>query len=436
MILNKRSNSITAHSLHGTSIFSKKSDLIASHSLHGTSIEGLTKKDKKSRSSWFKKGEPTERRRASFTILPSSSEMNPLGGRNGTSKSMTSLHSLEQEFTFNHLVTNSVLTVLEQVDESLEIPPSSNIERVHRDNYYRVCRIGEGANSNVNMVLDPNRERFALKALDPTKCPTSEDFLNAALDLAMEVKILSELNHENIIKLRGVCSGHFSTSFTEEDSEGYFLVLDLLDGTLSDDLDEIRKRNRRQKSTFSKKWKQGEEKVDTPAMYGRMQNVALGIVNGMMYLNEKGIVLRDLKPANIGFDEQGKVVLFDFGMARKVAECDSDEMCGSPRYMAPEVMAHKGYSHKTDVYSFGVILYEICSLSLAYNDLGKYDNSLAEFNRLVIGGMRPNLNKIACPRTKKLIEDCWNGDPTQRPSFDEINQQILNITSGTSTMAQ
>lgn len=417
-------------------IINKRSSSITCHSLHGTSIEGLGKKSKKGLP-WFKKG-PVEGRRASFTAPPSN-EATPLGSRNGTSKSMTSLHSLEKEFTFNHLVTNSVLTVLEQVDESLEIPPASDVQRVHRDNYYRVCQIGEGAHSNVNMVLDPKRKRFALKALDPTKCPTSEDFLAAALDLAMEVKLLSQLNHENIIKLRGVCSGHFSNSFTEEDSEGYFLVLDLLDTVLSDTLARLRKENRQQqksKAKFGRKWKQVEAKVDTSMMYERMQTIALGVVKGMMYLQENGIVIRDLKPANIGLDEYGKVILFDFGMARKLEECDPDEMCGSPRYMAPEVMGRKGYSYKADVYSFGIILYEICSLHHAYDDLGKYDNDMEEFNRLVIGNMRPKLNMIACPRTKKLIEDCWNGDPTQRPSFDEIYKEIINITSCDRSMAQ
>ena len=417
-------------------IINKSSSSITCRSLHGAHIEALGKKSKKGLP-WFKKGS-TEGRRSSFTSPPSN-EPKGLGSRNGTSKSMTSLHSLEKEFTFNHLVTNKVLTVLEQVDDSLEIPPSSDVERVHRDNYYRVCQIGEGASSTVNMVVDPKRKRFAFKALDPTKCPTSDDFLAAALDLAMEVKLLSQLNHENVIKLQGVCSGHFSTSFTEEDSEGYFLILDLLDTVLSDTLARLRKENKKQqqsKSTFARKWKQAGAKVDTSTMYERMQTIALGVVKGMMYLHENGIVIRDLKPANIGFDEYGKVILFDFGMARKLEECDSDEMCGSPRYMAPEVMGRKGYSYKADVYSFGIILYELCSLQHAYDDLGKYDNDMEEFNRLVIGSMRPKLDMIACPRTKKLIEDCWNADPTQRPSFDEIYKEIIEITSCNGSMTQ
>lgn len=278
------------------------------------------------------------------------------------------------------------------------------------------------------MVLDSKREKYVLKSLDASRLKTSEAFLIAALDLAMEAKILSELDHENIIQLRGVCSRNFSSSYTEGDRSGYFLVFDLLHDVLSDRLDRWRKNNRK-KSSYDSKWKYRKSKVDTQEMYERMRNVALGMVKGMMYLQEIGVVLRDLKPANVGFDEEGNVRLFDFGMAQKLEDCNPNEICGSPRYMPPEVMAGKGYSYKSDVYSFGLTLYEICSLNVAFDSIRKYDNR-DEFNRLVIEqNMRPNLGKIACPLTIQLIEDCWQGDPTQRPSFNEIYARLIEITA-------
>lgn len=390
------------------------------------------------------------------------------------SKSMTSLKTLEKETSspscFSDLVTHHEQLVLEQIDETLgqiglidtqqiprrvsssticelseheedeffhsfideSSPPSSSqgnqIQRFNRDDLYRVCKIGRGAFSNVDMVLDNKRKKRAFKALDPARLNTSENFITAAIDLAMEAKMLSELEHENIIQLRGVCSDSFSSSYLEGDRNGYFLVFDLLSDILSDRLDRWRKENRK-KPASDNKWKFGKSKVDTMAMYERMRYVVLGIVKGMIYLQENGIVIRDLKPANVGFDEDGNVRLFDFGMARKLEDCDPNEMCGSPRYMPPEVMAGKGYSFKSDVYSFGVILYEMCSLNVAYDSIRKYDDR-EEFNRLVIEeNMRPKLNKIACPLTSQLIEDCWQGDPTQRPSFDEIYARIIDITS-------
>ena len=308
--------------------------------------------------------------------------------------------------------------------------PGENIQRVHRDDFHIVCKIGRGGYSDVHMVLDHNRQKRALKALSLSRIKNSDEFVIAAIDLAMEAKILSELNHENIIQLKGISSSRFSRSYTEITDEGFFLVFDLLNDVLNERLTRWRK-SERQLSALENKWTfTGIQKVNTKRMHERMTNVALGIVKGMMYLHEREIVMRDLKPANVGFDEEGNVRLFDFGMARRLEDCDPNEICGSPRYMPPEIMAGNGYSFGADVYSFGVILYEICALKLAFDGILNNCRDLREFNRLVIEeNLRPKLKKISCPSTKKLIEDCWHGDPAQRPSFEEIYQRILGIVA-------
>jgi len=198
-------------------------------------------------------------------------------------------------------------------------------------------------------------------------------------------------------------------------------------------------------------------------MYNRIENIAFGIAEGMEYLHSQQIVLRDLKPSNIGFDfETGtQIRLFDFGMARRVTECVSDEICGSPKYMAPEVMSGKGYSHKVDAYSFGVVLYEICSLHAPYADnywnkeirvhnrknsrwskLKKFGTKnksckskqvekaeLLEdfFSHVVENQLRPfdDLNSIIpCLKIRALIHDCWSNDPDDRPPFTEILSRL------------
>ncbi|MGK3744205.1 MAG: serine/threonine protein kinase [Bacillariaceae sp.] len=95
--------------------------------------------------------------------------------------------------------------------------------------------------------------------------------------------------------------------------------------------------------------------------------------------------------------------------------------------MDPSSITVKGYSLKSDVYSFGIILYEICSLKIAYGKITNYP-SLTEFKRLLVEhNMRPKLTRIACPVTRKLIEDCWQTNPNKRPSFEEIYQRIKEI---------
>ena len=397
---------------------------------------------------------------------------------------MTSMKSLDKESLssncFSCLATPGALLILEELDDSLEqigdheclptaitsrsnvideqsqddsnhfssyligvdasrnlsgSPCKNNIQRVHRNDFYRICKVGQGCFSDVHMVLNHKREKFALKALNSSRLKTSEAFLVAALDLGMEAKILSELDHENIIKLRGICSTTFSSSYAEGTDDGYFIILDLLTETLKDSLERWRK-DRRYFSGSENKWAFGKAKADTKAMYGRMQHVALGIVNGMIYLHENGIVLQDLKPANVGFDDNGNIRLFDFGMARKLEDCDPNEVCGSPRYMSPEVMQGKGYTFQADVYSFGIILYELCSLNVAFGNIGKYTDR-KEFHRLVNEhNMRPKLTKIACPLTMALIVDCWQSDPAQRPSFQQIYERIVDITSDKSVAVQ
>ena len=313
--------------------------------------------------------------------------------------------------------------------------PKNYIDRVHRHDFNRIRTLGKGCYSDVQMVQNHKGEYLALKALNSSRIKTPEILITAAIDLGMEAAILSELNHENIIQLRGICSSNFSSSYTEGTDEGYFLVLDLMEDILSDRLERWRNHSWRL-SAFEYKWLMSNPKVNINLMYERMQSVALGILEGMIYLHKQGIVIRDLKPANIGFDKDGNVRLFDFGMARKLEDCDHNEMCGSLRYMAPEVMGFKGYSFKTDVYSIGVILYELCSLTVAFDAIKKY-SSIQEFSRFIVEfNLRPKLNRIGCPLTTTLIEDCWHTDPTKRPSCEEIYTRIVDITSyknGTTT---
>ena len=415
-------------------------------------------------------------KRSSLRVSNVTKKQNPMT-RN--SKSMTSLKSLEKEssapLSYSDLLTPSALLTFREIDSSLEeignsalgpesrelsssticelsehdgndsLPifiesdspignpltsvSKSRIQRVCRGDFHQICKIGSGVYSDVYMVLDYKREKCALKVLNPSRLDDSETFIMAALDLAMEARILSELDHENIIQLRGVCSSRFSASYMEGAGGGYFLVLDLLEDVLSDRLNRWRKDNHRL-SAFETKWNFGKTRVNTQAMYGRMRDVALGIVKGMIYLHENGIVIRDLKPANVGFNDRGLVQLFDFGMARNLEDCNPHELCGSPRYMPPEVMDGKGYSFEADVYSFGIILYEICSLNVAFDNIRKCSDR-NEFYRLVIEDhARPKLNNIACPLTKQLISDCWQCNPTQRPSFKQVYQRIEGITDG------
>lgn len=88
---------------------------------------------------------------------------------------------------------------------------------------------------------------------------------------------------------------------------------------------------------------------------------------------------------------------------------------GTPRYMAPEVFQGKGGSKKADVYSFGILLYVICTLNPSFGP-----NRIEVLRNFVCSGGRPSMVEIHDSDTKSLIRDCLRPRPNQRPTFAEI----------------
>lgn len=348
--------------------------------------------------------------------------------------SLASSNAVSMEWEQYDGLTTGIIDNDEHDDDS-----SDNIIRRSWFELQRISLLGQGVYSSVYLVVDPEtRTQYALKCLDASRIGSSEAFLDAASDLARETSLLTRLDHENVIQIRGVCSTPLSESY-QEDGNGFFFLMDVLQETLKDRLD----RWRSDRTLYHQKKKKmaafsfpsirrlgggGGGGVDAERMYGRIETVVLGIVRGMRYLHEEqSIVLRDLKPANIGFDANtGQVRLFDFGMSRHLKECvlETQDVVGTPRYMAPEVMLAQGTSFASDVYSFGVLLYEICSLQIAFSK----QRSLEDFQKHVVDAQaRPNVNVIPCLALRDLIVSCWAHNPKDRPTFAEIQPQLLEI---------
>lgn len=85
----------------------------------------------------------------------------------------------------------------------------------------------------------------------------------------------------------------------------------------------------------------------------------MDIFKGLCYLNEKGVVHRDLKTANILFSKNGVAKISDFGFAIRTFSEIQDIFVGTPYYMSPESMLSQRYSQKSDLWSFGIIVYEL-----------------------------------------------------------------------------
>jgi len=167
---------------------------------------------------------------------------------------------------------------------------------------------------------------------------------------------------------------------------------------------------------------------------------AMALADALSYLHSKRICFRDLKPDNVGFDSMGVLKLFDFGFAVGMDEppkaaggvCDSVtqggrekgllyEKCGTPRYMAPEVGLEQGYALPADVYSFGILLWEMCALAKPFSKVKSSD----EFRRAVFErGARPKLTRAWPSSLKEVITGCWSPVASDRPEMLRVRSAL------------
>ena len=159
--------------------------------------------------------------------------------------------------------------------------------------------------------------------------------------------------------------------------------------------------------------------------YRRRLKMAIDISKGMNYLHSASpaIVHRDLKSPNLLVDENFTVKICDFGLARLKEQTFVQTVngcAGTPNWMAPEVLRNEQFSEKADVFSMGVILWEIIMRQEPYKGM----QPLQVIAAVVFQGKRLPPPPSTDPRLVALIDRCWTDDPTHRPSFIAI-QEIL-----------
>lgn len=282
-------------------------------------------------------------------------------------------------------------------------------------------RIVQDRNFIASHALRDDCARYAIKNLSPNLSNRSSGtFFSGVIDLAMELKYLSVIQHPHIIKMRAASSSHPC-------SEKFFIVLDRLYETLSERIP-LWKKGVQRSSGFSGVVRRISGKTginEKEHMFLERLAVAHDICSAIAYLHSNKILYRDIKPDNIGFDIRGDVKIFDFGLAKELNEMyhvrgtttyKLTKRCGSPRYMAPEVFQGFPYNHKADVYSFGLLLWQICSLDTPY-DRFSYD-MLEE--QVMHGHERPIIRPDWPCLVKNLITNAWDHDFMERPECEEI----------------
>jgi len=204
-----------------------------------------------------------------------------------------------------------------------------------------------------------------------------------------ERKILQTLEHPFLMKLR----------FAFQTKEKLYLILDYVKGG---ELFFHLKNNRRFSEEVAKLW-------------------VAQVASALGHLHSLGVLYRDLKPENILLDTTGHVILTDFGLAKDVAPDEkTNTFCGTPEYLAPEIVTGSGHDKAVDWWSLGILLYELTVGIPPF-----YSQNVNEmYNKIQHGVLRfPPFLSVNC---KKIIVAFLNRDPKKRlgsiKDFDEIKE--------------
>ena len=229
--------------------------------------------------------------------------------------------------------------------------------------YHNFEKIGKGSFSTVYKGY--NRETLEIVAIKQIDIDSNNKKLVNRLNI--EIEIMKKLNHKNIIKLIDVYN----------DSDGCVYII--MEYCSNNNLTKFIK-NRAMKEKH-------------------VLRIMKQIFAGLKYLISNNIAHRDLKPQNILLDENLNVKISDFGFAKIFKENNlTQSLCGSPLYMAPEIMKYKKYTIKADLWSLGIILFEL------------------------LVGNPPYIAKTHIELMKKI--DC---DPIIIPSYCNISLEVQDL---------
>ena len=258
--------------------------------------------------------------------------------------------------------------------------------------HYRiVSKIGEGGMGEVYRATDLNIGRdVAIKVL-PKAFSSDPDRLRR---FELEAQSAGSLNHPNILVIYHV----------GVDDGSPYIVSELLEG-----------------ETLRDKVAGGAVPQRKALDYG------LQIAHGLAAAHEKGIIHRDLKPENIFVNKDGRVKILDFGLAKltqaaddpmhtdlptRKLQTDPGTVMGTIAYMSPEQVRAKPLDHRTDIFSFGVILYEMLTGKMAF-----HGDSTADLMSAILREDPPRLsttNSAVPPALERVIDHCLEKSPEER----------------------
>ncbi|XVF05842.1 hypothetical protein REPUB_Repub05bG0208100 [Reevesia pubescens] len=247
-------------------------------------------------------------------------------------------------------------------------------------------------------------QSVAIKVINKKKLSSTSLMSN----VKREISIMSRLNHPYIVKLYEVLATKTKIYFVMEFVKGGELFAKVSKGRFSEDL--------------SRKYFQQ-------------------LISAVGYCHSRGVFHRDLKPENLLLDENGNLKVSDFGLSAVTDQIRPDgllhTLCGTPAYVAPEILTKKGYDGaKVDVWSCGIILFVLNAGYLPFND----PNLMVMYKKIYKGEFRcpkwmsSDLKRLLCrlldtnPKTRitihEILKDPWFRKGYKEPKFHEEHAKV------------
>ena len=214
-------------------------------------------------------------------------------------------------------------------------------------------------------------------------------------DVFNEAKILGELDHPNIIKL-------FEVFESKKPKQSLNIVTEYADdGDLSEKI----------KSQNNKPFTESE-----------ILDYFTQICLALKHIHDKKIIHRDLKSGNVFLMKSGLVKLGDFGIAKGFQSTmeKAKTMVGTPYYLSPEIIENKPYDAKSDIWSLGVLLYEMMTFKMPFNA-----NSLPMLSVRIMKGNYMPPPAVYTKDLREIVSDCLKVDPSRRPSIKVILKKSI-----------
>ncbi|KAF2965167.1 hypothetical protein GQX73_g8407 [Xylaria multiplex] len=291
-----------------------------------------------------------------------------------------------------------------QVQVPTQVPTYASEVRVTKGKYslndFDLLRtLGTGSFGRVHLVQSKHNQRFyAVKVLKKAQVVKMKQVEHTN----DERRMLGEVKHPFLITLWG----------TFQDARNLYMVMDFVEGG----------------ELFSLLRKSGRFPNPVAKFYAAEVTLALE------YLHSRNIIYRDLKPENLLLDRHGHLKITDFGFAKRVPD-KTWTLCGTPDYLAPEVVSNKGYNKSVDWWSLGILIYEMLCGYTPFWDGGSpmkiYENILrgkVKYPAYVHPDAQDLLERLITPDLTKRLGNLYGGpqDVKDHPWFSEVTWDRLS----------